>query len=55
MDVDKLSVVVAEFVMGGWNVLRLGGEVVICYRKKMYKKELEMGDGERKVDRQVMN
>jgi len=38
-----LSVVVAEFVMGGWIAFRLeGGGVVVCYRKKIHKEEGEM-------------
>ena len=42
-DADKLSVVVAEFVMGGWIAFRLeGGGVVVCYRKKIHKEEGEM-------------
>ena len=32
-----------------------GGGAAVCAKKKMYKKEGEMGEGERRVDCQVIN
>ena len=34
MDADKLNVVVAKFVMGGWIVLRLGGRGCLFVTEK---------------------
>jgi len=34
---------------------RLGGGATVCAKKKMHKKEGEMGEGERRVDCQVIN
>ena len=34
MDADKLSVVVARFVVGGWIMWRLGGEGRLFVQKK---------------------
>jgi hypothetical protein len=55
-DADKLSIVVAAFVVGGSiHVLRFwGGGVVVCCREKC-KEEEEMREGERRVDHQVIN
>jgi hypothetical protein len=37
-------------------VLRFEGErVVVCCRKKMHKKELEIGEMERRVEHQIIN
>jgi len=47
MDADKSSIVVTEFVVGGWIVLKLKGvgRVAVCCIKKMHKEEKEVKGG----------
>jgi len=52
-NVDKQGVIVVEFVVGGWIVLRLGGRSGCLLQKKIHKKAGEMG--KRRVNRQVIN
>jgi hypothetical protein len=41
MDDDKLSVVVVEFVVGGWIILRLEGWLFVV--EKIHKEEEQIG------------
>ena len=54
MNVDKSSVVVAEFITRGWTVLRFGGTGGCLLQIKKHKEEVEIGE-ERRVKRQVIN